>query len=59
MPEVLQMLSADIVTEPLFANDDAYVEFREWYIEGVSDEMEELQEARRKSEEDSRQRLLR
>lgn len=52
-----QMLSAKL--EPLFTSPAAYGDFREWYIEGVSEELERLQEARRKSEEESRQRLLR
>jgi len=43
---------------PLFPDESDYREFRARFAEDVSPQLEELREARRKSEEDARQRLL-
>jgi hypothetical protein len=60
MSEVLEILPNEReLTSRLFDTDEAYTEFREWYIDKVEGEMERLSEARRKSEEEARQRLLR
>lgn len=63
MPAVLEVLPNEQVSsvkrEPIFPTEEAHGQFREWCIDEVSGEMERLQEARRKSEEESRQRLLR
>ena len=45
--------------EPFFKDEADYLKFREWYIEEVGPELERLAEARRKSEQEARQRLLR
>ncbi len=60
MPEVLELLPEHPgLASPLFATDDDYAKFREEYVETVSPELEKWMEARRKSEEEARQRLLR
>ena len=60
MPPVLELVpnEADI-SKPLFPDDAAYQQFRESFIESMAPELERLQEARRKSEQEARQRLLR
>jgi hypothetical protein len=45
------------VAKPLFS-DEAYSEFRESFMEEAIPELDRLLEARRKSEQEARQRLL-
>ena len=60
MSEILELAPGEnIVSQPLFATEEAYQQFRESYMEEVIPKLEKWQEARRKSEEESRQRLLR
>ncbi len=60
MPQVLELLPENPGLErDLFATEEDYSKFREEYIETVSPELEKWMEARRKSEEEARQRLLR
>jgi hypothetical protein len=60
MAEILELLPNERqLSRPLFANNTDYDEFREAFIEEVMPKQEKWQEARRKSEEESRQRLLR
>lgn len=47
------------LAKPLFAKEEDYDKFREDFIETVTPELEKWAEARRKSEEEARQRLLR
>lgn len=49
----------EALTSPLFSTEASYEQFRQTFIEEVAEEQEKWQEARRKSEEESRQRLLR
>ena len=44
---------------PLFASDEDYARFRESFMEEVIPQQEKWTEARRRSEEKARQRLLR
>ena len=44
---------------PLFDNEDDYARFRESFMAEVIPQQEEWTAARRRSEEDARQRLLR
>jgi hypothetical protein len=44
---------------PLFENEEDYTRFRESFMAEVIPQQEEWLEARRKSEEEARQRLLR
>ena len=60
MPEVIELIpNQAAVAQPLFPDAKAYAEFRESFMNEVIPEMERLQEARRKSEQESRERLLR
>ncbi|HNY42273.1 MAG TPA: hypothetical protein PKJ41_17850 [Bryobacteraceae bacterium] len=62
MPPVLDIElvpNETAISKPLFADDATYQQFRESFIESMIPELERLQEARRKSEEEARQRLLR
>lgn len=60
MPEILELLpEAPELARPLFPDEQEYDLFRERFIETVAPQLERWQEARRKSEEESRQRLLR
>jgi hypothetical protein len=60
MGELLELLPNEgELCRPLFANDAEYDEFREEFIREVVPQQEKWQEARRKSEEEARQRLLR
>ena len=60
MPEVIELLpESPGLARPLFATEEDYSRFREEYIETVSPELDKWMEARRKSEEEARQRLLR
>ena len=46
------------LAQPLFANDEEYAVFREAFMNEAIPELERLLEARRKSEQESRERLL-
>ncbi|MSU49002.1 MAG: hypothetical protein EXS37_07950 [Opitutus sp.] len=60
MPEILELIpNQAAVMQPLFPDATAYAEFRESFMNEVIPELERLQEARRKSEQESRERLLR
>ena len=60
MTETLELLpNEQELSRPLFANEEEYLKFRESFIDTVVPQQEEWQEARRKSEEEARQRLLR
>jgi hypothetical protein len=60
MPPVLELVPNEAaISKPLFADEAAYNQFRESYMEKVIPELERLQEARLKSEQEARQRLLR
>ena len=60
MPEILELLPEDHVeATPLFENEEEYFDFREVFMQEVIPEQEKWLEARMKSEEESRQRLLR
>jgi hypothetical protein len=60
MPEVIELIpNQATLTQPLFPDAKGYAEFRESFMDQVIPELERLQEARRKSEQESRQRLLR
>jgi len=52
------LLPEETQLTPLFPDASDYREFRARYAEDVRPKLEELREARRKSEEDARQRLL-
>jgi len=43
---------------PVFENAEDYREFRERYVKAMRPELEQQSEARRKSEEEARRRLL-
>jgi hypothetical protein len=47
------------LSRPLFETEASYEQFREAFIEEVTPQQERWQEARLKSEEEARQRLLR
>ncbi len=60
MPEILELLPENPgLAAPLFNDEEEYFKFREDFIEAVADEQEKWLEARRRSEEEARQRLLR
>lgn len=60
MPEVLELLPENPgLATPLFDSEVDYTRFREEFIKTVSPELEKWMEARRRSEEEARQRLLR
>jgi len=60
MPEIIELLpEAPGLAHPFFEDEQEYNLFRERFIQMVTPELERWQEARRKSEEESRQRLLR
>jgi hypothetical protein len=46
------------VSKPLFATEEAYHQFRETFMDEAIPELDRLMEARRKSEQEARQRLL-
>ena len=59
MSEILELVPSEmIVSRPFFATEEAYQEFRESYMEEVIPKLEKWQEARRKSEEESRFRFV-
>lgn len=60
MANTLELLPDEaILSQPLFSNEEAYVEFRESFMDEVIPKQEEWLEARRKSEAEARLRLLR
>jgi len=60
MPQPLELIpNEDQIATPLFQSEQEYAEFRESFMEEVIPQQEEWLEARRKSEEEARQRLLR
>ena len=60
MPPVIELVPNEAeVAKPLFSSDEAYNEFRESFMDEVIPELDRLLEARRKSEQEARQRLLR
>lgn len=60
MPEILELLpDTTEVATPLFVSQQEYIVFREAFMQVVIPQQEEWLEARMKSEEESRQRLLR
>lgn len=60
MPPDLQLLPDENQTAtPLFPTEEEYAEFRQSFMDEVIPRQEEWLEARRKSEEEARQRLLR
>lgn len=59
MPHVLELVpNQAAISKPLFADDAAYNQFRESYIEKITPELERLRLARFKSEQESRLRPL-
>ena len=60
MPDMLELIpDEDQAATPLFATDEAYADFRESFMDDVIPRQEKWLDARRKSEEEARQRLLR
>jgi len=60
MPEIIEILSAaEIAAQPLFRSDEEYLAFRDAFVDEVEPKQDEWLEARRLSEEEARQRLLR
>lgn len=60
MPEVIELIpNQAAVSQPLFPDAEAYAQFRESFMNEAIPELERLQDARRRSEQESRQRLLR
>ncbi len=60
MPPVIELIPNEAeVAQPLFSDEDAYNRFRESFMDEVIPELDRLLEARRKSEQEARQRLLR
>jgi hypothetical protein len=59
MPPVIEILPNQArVTKPLFSTQADYNRFREAFLAKTKDDLDRLQEARRKSEQAARQRLL-
>jgi hypothetical protein len=60
MTETLELLpNEEDVARPLFDTQEEYTQFREKFMQEVIPQLEKWQEARRRSEEEARQRLLR
>jgi hypothetical protein len=60
MPTVPELVPNEAeLAKPLFAREEDYADFRESFMDKAIPELERLLEARRKSEQESRQRLLR
>ena len=60
MPETLELIpNENQIVQPLFPNAQVYAAFRESFMNEVIPQQEEWLEARRQSEEEARQRLLR
>lgn len=60
MPEILEVLPDEVETAtPLFQTERDYFEFRQSFMDEVIPIQEAWLEARMKSEEEARQRLLR
>ncbi len=59
MPAVIELVPNEAaVAKPLFSDEKAYNEFRESFMDEAIPELDRLLEARRKSEQEARQRLL-
>lgn len=59
MPAVLEIIpDQDRRTEPLFESEEDFVRFSEAFVSRVSPELEKANEARVKSEQEARERLL-
>ena len=60
MPPVIEVIpNQSERTQPLFAHEEDYVSFREAFMNQAIPELERSMEARRNSEKESRERLLR
>ncbi len=60
MTQTIELLpDEDRPATPLFSSEEEYLEFRQSYMDEVIPLQEQWLEARRKSEEEARQRLLR
>jgi hypothetical protein len=60
MPPVLELVPNEAaISKPLFADETEYNQFRDSYMDEVIPELDRLLEARLKSEQEARQRLLR
>ncbi|MBI5423234.1 MAG: hypothetical protein HZA32_04055 [Opitutae bacterium] len=59
MPPAIELVpNQATLAKPLFPTEEAYNEFRESFMEEAIPELDRLLEARRKSEQEARQRLL-
>lgn len=60
MPPVIEVIANQSErTQPLFPREEEYVSFREAFMSQAIPELERSMEARRNSEKESRERLLR
>lgn len=60
MSKALELLPENPgLASPLFATEADYLKFRGEYVETVLPELEKWMDARRKSEDEARQRILR
>jgi hypothetical protein len=60
MPQTLELIPDEAQqAKPLFATEEEYEKFRQSFMDEVIPLQEKWLEARRKSEEEARQRLLR
>ncbi len=60
MPPLIEVIpNQSEQTQPLFAHEEEYVIFREKFMSQAIPELEKSMEARRNSEKESRERLLR
>ena len=59
MLEVLTPQTGNIQPQPLFTKPGEYQKVQQWFAGEMSREMEKSREARRKSEDESRRRLVR
>lgn len=60
MPPVIEVIpNQSERTQPLFAREEEYITFRETFMSQAIPELERSMEARRNSEKESRERLLR
>lgn len=60
MPQVIELVpNQAAVATPLFPDNEAYNEFRESFMDEAIPELDRLLDARRKSEQEARERLLR
>lgn len=59
MPELLEIVPEGVESKPLFEKEEDYEKFRESFSEAVRPIQEKWLDARRRSEEEARHRLLR